>query len=193
MAIRSALCKGRAHGRARQVTRRLLRSSARPSARCRRGPAAGAAPLPPAPARRRLLVFPSQWAEPLALEQAPQLPAPPRLVVGGSGAGSTREEGRGRCTAGRERYMLLLAGATLQTGHRSGASPEPPSAWSCSSSPIPLGFKPSCIYIDIYIFFPSFLLLLSFSPVQSGAGTAPRQPARSCNTAPICPCYIIPN
>lgn len=44
----------------------------------------------------------------------------------------------------------------------------------------------------IYIFFPSFLLL-SFSPVQSGAGTAPRQPARSCNTAPICPCYIIPN
>lgn len=154
MAIRSALCKGRAHGRARQVTRRLLRSSARPSARCRRGPAAGAAPLPPAPARRRLLVFPSQWAEPLALEQAPQLPAPPRLVVGGSGAGSTREEGRGRCTAGRERYMLLLAGATLQTGHRSGASPEPPSAWSCSSSPIPLGFKPSCIYIDIYIFFP---------------------------------------
>lgn len=46
MAIRSALCKGRAHGRARQVTRRLLRSSARPPARCRRGPAAGAAPLP---------------------------------------------------------------------------------------------------------------------------------------------------
>lgn len=193
MAIRSALCKGRTHGRARQVTRRLLRSSARPSARCRRGPAAGAAPLPPAPARRRLLVFPSLWAEPPAPEQAPQLPAPPRLVVGGSGAGSTREEGRGRRTAGRERYMLLLAGATLQTGHRSGASPEPPSAWSCSSSPIPLGFKPSCIYIDIYFSPPSSssssCLFLPCKVEQELHQGSPRDPATLLRFVPA----IIPN
>lgn len=37
----------------------------------------------------------------------------------------------------------------------------PPSGRSCSSSPIPLGFKPSRIYI-FFSFFPFVLLLLSF-------------------------------